>query len=56
MYQPTREQLKNGFFLSVATVFAIAGAGILSDEPVLGTTFLLLGVTIIFIREALKKI
>lgn len=38
---PNPEQLKNGFLLSVATIFAISGAGFLNHDPVLGTLMLI---------------
>ncbi len=52
----TQEQFKNGALISVAMVFAMSGAGLLQEQPEIGTTFLLLSVTIIFIREILKKL
>lgn len=54
--KPTPEQLKNGFLISVATVFAIAGAGMIQNDPILGTIYLLVGVLVFFLREILKKL
>lgn len=55
-FKPTPEQLENGFVITVATVFVIAGADILYEYPVIATAFLLMGAMLVFVKKILSKL